>query len=189
VTVANLKGGVGKTTTAVYLARNLKAVLVDADPQGSAVAWGELAAETGEDFGIEIVHLPTPKLRHRLPAADRLVIDCSPRDHAITDAAIAAASLVVVPSAPSTADLDRTWATLDLCASFHTAAVVLLVKVRPNTCSLAAAGEALAAERVHVLAAHIPQREALAVSWGRALATNQFGYDLAANEIKELLNA
>ena len=38
MTVANLKGGVGKTTTAVSLARNLKAVLVDADPQGIHVS-------------------------------------------------------------------------------------------------------------------------------------------------------
>lgn len=40
-----LKGGVGKTTTAVYLAeagvqRFGSALLVDADPRGSALEWG-----------------------------------------------------------------------------------------------------------------------------------------------------
>ena len=45
IVVANVKGGVGKTTTAVYLANGLAAlggspiVVIDADPQGSAYDW------------------------------------------------------------------------------------------------------------------------------------------------------
>ncbi len=47
VTVLNLKGGTGKTTTAVYLAgglaRNGRTLLIDADPQRSALSWSEAA--------------------------------------------------------------------------------------------------------------------------------------------------
>jgi chromosome partitioning protein len=187
--VANMKGGTGKTTTAVYLARYLSAVVVDADPQGSALGWSAAVAEDGGTLGVEVVHLPDPKLADRLPKADRLVIDCSPRDHRITDAAITVADLVVIPTATTSADLDRTWATLDLAGQLGTPAAVLLVRVRAGTRSLAAAVEALTDEHATVLDARIPQREALAVAWGQPLTADPYGYDLAAAQIKELLHA
>lgn len=189
VTVANLKGGTAKTTTAVYLARELAALVVDADPQGSALGWSDAVAEDGKNLGIEVAHLPDPKLADRLPKAERIVIDCSPRDHRITDAALTVAELVVVPTATTAADMERTWATLDLAARFCTRAVVLLVKVRTGTRSLAAALEALGDEHATVLEAQIPQREALAVVWGQPLTRDPYGYDLAAKQIKELLRA
>jgi chromosome partitioning protein len=185
--VANLKGGAGKTTTAVYLARSLTTTLVDADPQGSALGWSQAVAGDGGDLGIPIVHLPDPKIAERLPKAARLVIDCSPRDHRITDAAIGVAELVVIPTGHTAADMDRTWATLDLAAHIGTPAVVLLVRVRVGTKSLTAAIDALAAEKVTVLRARIPQREALAVAWGQPLTPHDHGYDLAAEQITELL--
>ncbi len=130
--VANMKGGCAKTTTAVYLAHYLDAVIVDADPQASAAGWADAVAEDGATLGVRgVVRLPDPKLAERLPYAERLVIDCSPRDHAITDAAMSAADLVVIPTAPTAADMDRTWPTLDLAARLGTPAVV--VRVRTGT--------------------------------------------------------
>src|SRR5664280_1485846 len=187
--IANMKGGCGKTTTAVYLAHHLSALVVDADPQGSAADWSDAVADDGKTFDVSVVRLPDPKLAERLPKADRLVIDCSPRDHRITDAAISAAALVIIPTASTSADMDRTWPTLDLAASLGTRAVVLLVKVRAGTRSLAATVKALADENVTVLDAQIPQREALAVAWGLPLTRDPYGYDLVAGQIKELLHA
>lgn len=189
VAVANLKGGTAKTTTAVYLAHELGAVVVDADPQGSALGWSIAVAEDGGSLGVEVVHLPDPKLAARLPKADRLVIDCSPRDHRITDAAIAVSDLVVVPTATTAADMERTWATLDLATQIGTRAAVLLVKVRAGTRSLAAALEALGDEHATVLDAWVPQREALAVVWGQPLTQDPYGYDRAAAQIKKLVHA
>ena len=55
IAVAMRKGGVGKTTTALYLACALatrgKSVEVwDADPQGSATEWALRTQDAGEDL-------------------------------------------------------------------------------------------------------------------------------------------
>jgi len=185
--IANLKGGAAKTTTAVYLAHALGATLVDADPQASALGWSEAAAADRKPLDLEVVHLPTPQLAARLPHRERIVIDCSPRDHAITDAAMAAADLVLVPTATTTADMDRTWATLDLAHKLGRTTAVLLVRVRLGTRSLAYALDALVAEEVLVLRTRIPQREVLAAAWGRPI-DRYYGYELVAAEVKEILN-
>src|SRR6266571_314383 len=66
--VVNLKGGTGKTVTAVHLAVALaqqgRTLLVDADPQGSALSWSQEAG----DFPCSVVGLPVRDLRRRLPA-------------------------------------------------------------------------------------------------------------------------
>ena len=66
VVIAALKGGVGKTTTAVYLAAVAAAsrrptTLVDADPQASAADW----IENSEDEAFErvsLVEAPTDRM-------------------------------------------------------------------------------------------------------------------------------
>src|SRR4051794_12851146 len=86
--VVNLKGGTSKTTTAVYLAhalyeRGRRVLLVDADPQGSALAWNE---DAPEPFPFPVIGLPTRELHRQLmdavsPDIDAIVIDTPPLDH------------------------------------------------------------------------------------------------------------
>src|SRR3954470_21818332 len=79
--VVNLKGGTGKTTSATALAMSLSArgrtLLVDADPQGSALAWSEEAA-----FPFPTIGLPVRDLHVRLLQLgadyDHIVIDTPP---------------------------------------------------------------------------------------------------------------
>jgi chromosome partitioning protein len=111
VGVLNQKGGVGKTTIAVNLAScfslaGRRVLLVDADPQGSALAWSA-ARETFPDF--VVVGMAKPTLHRELPALaknyDIVVIDGAPRVNELGRAAILASDLVLVPVQPSPYDV------------------------------------------------------------------------------------
>lgn len=119
VTVANLKGGVGKTTIAVNVACSLpgRVVLVDADSQASASDWLTegpvevmplpLEAETERDLHAWIARI-------RATTADYIVIDCPPHLSAATGAAIGLADIVLIPCGPSATDVRATARTVEL---------------------------------------------------------------------------
>ena len=122
IATANLKGGVGKTTLAVNLAGVLAserggAVLLDADPQASAVAWAEAGAL---GFAVEALPLapsadPGPWIAAvaARPEAWR-VIDLPPMLGTATAAAFALCDVAVIPVTPSGADLRATGAAVEL---------------------------------------------------------------------------
>lgn len=175
IALANLKGGVGKTTSAVVLAeaaaeRLGSALLIDADPQGSAMAWADAAAEDGIGLRANTVALPTADLSRRLEGIARgyaaVVIDTPPGGLAIVEAAARACDVVVIPCQPTLMDLDRLRTTVDVVTEAGRAAVVLLTRVRAGTKAAAAAREALEAAELPVVGASIPQREALAAVYG-----------------------
>ena len=116
VSVLNQKGGVGKTTIAVNLAAcfsraGRRALLVDADPQGSALAWS--GARQAEPLFV-VVGMAKPNLHRELPALrkpyDVVVIDGAPRVNELGRAAIMASDLVLIPVQPSPYDV---WAAAD----------------------------------------------------------------------------
>ena len=118
VVVASLKGGVGKTTAAVYLAASAAAArrpvrLVDADPQGSAAVWLE---ESPID-GVEVVEAPSERLVSRTMGASAevvVVVDTPPGSERLAAAAIGLADVVVVPTRVGGVEPSRVVATLGL---------------------------------------------------------------------------
>ncbi len=118
-----LKGGVGKTTTAVALAEAATVAgpvtLVDTDPMGAAVRWSVLAEESGRPLEAAVIGHPSASLGKCLGMLARdsavVVIDAPPPGAlAIAQAANQAASIVIVPIPARMADLDRVPATLDI---------------------------------------------------------------------------
>ncbi len=195
LTVANVKGGTGKTTTAVYLAQVLSdtaaaVVLVDADRQGSALAWADMAEEADEPLGFEVVSLATRQLGNRVGRlqADHVVIDCGPGDADIMAQAIEVADLVLVPAQPRLADLQQVTPVIDQALNAGTPAAVLLSRTRARTRSLAGALEALEAADVPVLETVVPEREGIGAAYGlrpQSLAP----FDAVMIELEGVLNA
>jgi chromosome partitioning protein len=194
--IVNLKGGTAKTITAVHLAAGLAAegrtLLVDADPQGSALAWSETA---GDDFPCPVVGLPVRDLHRRLPELlegfEHVVIDTPPGDAAIVRSAVLAAEVALIPMPPSFLDLDRLRPTLELIAELepmHPIVVrIALTKVRQGTRSARATREVLADLGVPVLAAEVPLREAYVASFG--LVPNGYGdYGAVLDEVSTTIS-
>jgi chromosome partitioning protein len=122
--VLNQKGGVGKTTVAVNLASTLaksglRILLVDADPQASAMAWSS-TREIEPLF--PVVGMAKPSLHRDLPrlAADYdvTIVDGAPRVNDLGRSAILASDLVLIPVQPSPYDV---WAAADTVQLFREA--------------------------------------------------------------------
>jgi chromosome partitioning protein len=120
VAVSNVKGGVGKTTTSVYLAavaaeRGDEVVLVDADPHASSAIWLE---ERPID-GVTVVEAPSERtLKRAMQNDDALVvIDTPPGDERLVRAAIDAADSVVIPTRAGGVEFPRVATTLDMLPS------------------------------------------------------------------------
>jgi chromosome partitioning protein len=126
----SLKGGVGKTTTAVYLAavavRGRRAVrLVDADPQGSAALW----LEERPIEGVEVLEAPSERLLRKALGADDngavVIVDTPPASERLTTAALAAADVALVPTRIGGVEGERLTTTLDMVPVSIPAGVVV----------------------------------------------------------------
>ena len=123
VAFLNQKGGVGKTTLATHVAgelamRGLQVILLDADPQGSALDWTQRRSQQGlprlfSAVGLarETLHQEAPELARR---SDHVVIDGPPRVTPLLRSAVLASDLVLVPIQPSAFDVWASQPVLDL---------------------------------------------------------------------------
>jgi chromosome partitioning protein len=109
--VLNQKGGVGKTTVAVNLAAvfataNNRVLLVDADPQGSSMAWS--AARTVPPL-FPVVGMAKPTLHRDLPALAKnyeiVLVDGAPGANDFMRSAIRVSDLILIPVQPSPYDV------------------------------------------------------------------------------------
>lgn len=163
--ITNLKGGTGKTTTAVHLAAGLgrhgRTLLVDADPQGSATEWANLI---GRECPFAFVTDAGPDLHHRLAdmmrGYEHVVIDTPPGHESIVRSVILSATDILIPLAPSLMDINRLRPTIELVASLERLNAptirVLLTKVRANTRMGHLARETLTGLGMPVLESEIP---------------------------------
>lgn len=176
IALAGLKGGVGKSTSAAYItaglvARGRETVLIDADPQGSALRWSERA-----EFPWLTVAMPTKTIHRQIAqlTMDKdAVIDTPPGDLGIVASALRAADVMVVPMQPTTADMDQLAETLslaeDVAAVKDIEVRILLTRVIKNTRARVLTREALVEAGHVVMESEVPQSQALALAHGRPI--------------------
>lgn len=176
LTIANVKGGVGKTTTAVNLAAGLqrrgKTLLVDADPKGSAYAWSQVE---GSAFPFPVIHWAVRDLTTRVEQVSKdyehVVIDTGPEQEHLVRSALMVSDILLIPLGATTMDLNRLGATLstaaeaeDLGAAFATH--VLLTRTRTRSRSATEIRAWLAENDVPLLPRNVRQLEQLAQAYG-----------------------
>src|SRR5437879_4622365 len=164
IVVSNLKGGVGKTTTAVYLAAAAVArgfepvLLVDADRQASLAEW----LEERPVEGVTVVEAPSERtLARAMSRHDGIgIVDTPPGDERLVQAAINSADAVVIPTRAGGVEFSRVLVTLEMIPA-RTPRGVVICAARLGTNDLDEAIAWWRAEKVPLWGV-IPERVAIA---------------------------
>lgn len=177
VTVAQQKGGAGKTTLAVQIATTARAqgkrvCLVDVDPQASLSRWYEERQRRGE-AGDDLTVVKTGGWRLAVELGrlardvDLVVVDTPPHADSELRTAIREAALVLVPCQPSALDVWASGATLELCRAEDRPARIVLTRVPSRGRSVEEAQAALAELKAEVLDAALGNRQPFVVAMAR----------------------
>ena len=196
----NQKGGVGKTTLSVNLAASLartgaRLLLIDADPQGSALDW---AAAREKESLFSVIGFPRATIHKEIgkigQGYDHVIIDGPPRVTDLARSAIMASDVVLIPVQPSPYDI---WSVDEIVKLTEEARIyrdnqkVTFVINRKIANSIIGRDvrEALANYSIPTMTAAVTQR----VIYAEAVAQGQAVYELdpngpAAAEIEAVTN-
>lgn len=197
ITVMNLKGGSGKTTTTALLAhayafRGDSVCVIDADPQAQIMRWSSQAG-----WDIPVIGKAVPKLDRLLGGIvgdrfDYIVIDTPPLDEkaGIVYGALRAADFVLTPMAPTLHELERlpdVWQAIEDVQDTRgdeIVSAILFNRTIPNASSTEQFRRDVTEAGKRVLTTTIPRREAIAQAFGQEI-TKLFGHDQVAIELEK----
>lgn len=200
LTVAQQKGGSGKTTLAAHLAVALArhsgepVAMLDVDPQGSLGTWFEAREErlgednTGLEFRTASGWGARREARSLAKSHGYVLVDTPPKTDTDAKPAIDVADFVVVPIQPTPVDLWATSQTIQLADREGTPALLVLNRVPPRATLTGETADAIAASGYEALTARLGNRTVFASAMGKGLtAIENASSSKAALEIKALV--
>jgi chromosome partitioning protein len=181
ITVAQQKGGAGKTMLAANLAAfwaaHRRVTVLDIDPQRSLARWHGLRAALPGAAPIGLSEVSGWRLRGALErlsaAADILIVDTPPQIDSDAAGAIRAAALVLVPVQPSLPDLWACDATLQLARAERRRVAILLNRAPAKSALRARVEAELAAQGLTVLAQALGDRRAYAQAFAQGMGVTE----------------
>jgi len=195
ILVASRKGGSGKTTLAVHLATIAEsptspALLIDADPQGSASFWYERrASQTPLLSAVAVGGVAQVLADAKASGIATAIIDSPPHDAPGIAQLMRLADLAIIPTRPGPLDLAAVGATIEIARATKTPFIVLLNATPPARADgepsiVTEARQVLDSIGAPVLTRYVSQRAVLSHSLITGEAVNEFAPDSpAAQEI------
>ena len=136
ITIANLKGGVTKSTSSINLSvaciqAGLKVAILDLDVEQQACArWADGRDDRGPTVLSPVYTRLQPTIA-QLADHDLIIVDCPAHDARITDRAISLADLVIVPCGATVQDVQFLENTIAMCGTHNKPTAVMFARVEP----------------------------------------------------------
>jgi chromosome partitioning protein len=191
IVMLGMKGGTGKSTVAIHLAvaasqAGRRVMLMDADPQASAMGWA--AQRAAADPYVMAVHAyDAAKHIRDMNGRDLAVIDTAPRAQADITKLAELADLIIIPLHCTMLDLAASAVAFEMAQAAGRPFVVVFNAVNPRGIEVTEVRQALTSEGYTVAPGMLAHRTSFARALSSGLAVTEFEkHGQAAEEIRDL---
>jgi len=198
ITIAQQKGGTGKTTLAVHLAlaftnyHNFKVAIIDTDPQGSLGKWFVIRSEkklSKDNLTFKTASLWGAQYESKTLKKDHdiVIIDTPPKIESDARPSIEASDLVLIPMTPSHVDFWATEAIVEIAKKAKKKILIQINRANQRSKLISKTNEYIKSINVSATQTIIGHRQIFASSMGEGkTAVEKQKKSKAVEEVKKL---